>query len=451
MTPFIANTEDDKKIMLEAVGAASAAELFADVPEKFRFPELDLPRPLSEPEILAEIRRLAAANTGAGGPAIFAGAGAYQHFVPAVVEALASRGEFLTSYTPYQPEASQGTLQALFEYQSMTAELLGMDAINASHYDGATALAEAVMLAWRAAEDKRNKVLLSGGLHPEYREVVETYAANLGLELVSPPGGAWKPEDLEGLIDEETAGVVVSFPTFFGDLADYSGLCDAAHRKGALFIVSADPLSLALFAPPGSYGADIVTGEGQSLGNPLSFGGPYLGLFATTKKLLRRMPGRLVGMTTDSQGTLGFVLTLSTREQHIRREKATSNICTNQGLVALRAAIYLSVMGKAGLRRAAEISYRRARYAAEKLSALRGFEVLNQGSFFREFVLRCPGDAAGIVEAAAARGTIPGVALSRYFHFPDRTRDLLVCVTEMNSRQEIDGLVELMKTIGEEG
>ena len=449
MTPYIANTGDDKKVMLEALGVSSPAELFADIPEKHRFPRLDLPRPLSEPEILEELGRLAAANTGAGVRAVFAGAGAYRHFIPAVVDSLSSRGEFLTSYTPYQPEASQGTLQSLFEYQSMTADLLGMDAVNASHYDGATALAEAVLMAWRAGGEKRKRVILSGGLHPEHRQVVETYAANLDLALVAPPRGAWKPDDLEPLIDEETACVAVSFPTFFGDLADYSRLCAAAHRKGALFIVSADPISLALFDPPGSYGADIVTGEGQSLGNPVSFGGPFLGLFAATRELLRRMPGRLVGMTVDREETPGFVLTLSTREQHIRREKATSNICTNQGLAALRAAIYLSVLGKTGLRRVAEISYRRARYAAGLLSALPGFSVLNDGPFFREFVLRCPEDAESLIGAAAARGVIPGVALSRYF--PDRPRDLLVCVTEMNGLGQIDELAKILKSVTEAG
>ncbi len=447
MIPFISNTDRDRRIMLDRIGAGSAADLFAAVPEKFRFPKLDLPRPLSEPEVLEELGRLADRNAGAAGPAVFAGGGAYRHFVPSVVDALASRGEFLTSYTPYQPEASQGTLQALFEYQSMTADLFGMDTVNASHYDGATALAEGVLMAYRAQREERKKVVLSAGIHPEYRAVVETYAKNLDLRVCGAEENAGKSADLERLIDGDTACVVVSFPTFFGDLADYSGLCRAAHGKGALFIVSADPISLALFEPPGSYGADIVTGEGQSLGNYVSFGGPYLGLFAASKGLLRRMPGRLAGMTVDAEDRCGFVLTLSTREQHIRREKATSNICTNQGLIALRAAIYLSVMGKNGLRRAAELSYNRARYAADLLSALPGFSLVNDGPFYREFVLRCPADAAEIVRRAAEKNVVPGIALSRYF--PDRPGDLLVCVTEMNGRGQIDELARVLKTITE--
>jgi glycine dehydrogenase subunit 1 len=313
-----------------------------------------------------------------------------------------------------------------------------MDTVNASHYDGASALAEAVLMAWNAASRQRKKVALSSGLHPEYRAVIETYTRNLGLSLCGP----------ESLIDAETACVVVQFPSFFGDLEDYSGLCAKAHEKGALFSVSADPVSLALFEPPGSYGADIVTGEGQSLGNYLSFGGPCLGMFAAAKNLVRKMPGRLAGQTTDAQGRRGYVLTLSTREQHIRREKATSNICTNQGLAALRAAIYLAVMGKNGLRKAAEISYRRARYASEKLSALPGFSVLNKGPFFREFVLRCPCDTKALLERSAEQKIIPGAPLSRWF--PERTQDLLVCVTEMNSRGQIDRLVSVLESRGKD-
>lgn len=447
MTPFIPNTAGDREAMLAALGRGSAAELFDAIPEKYRFPKLELPRPLSEMEILAEMRRLAAANAGADDFSVFAGAGAYRHFVPAAVDALASRGEFLTSYTPYQPEASQGTLQALFEYQSMTADLYGMETVNASHYDGATALAEGVLMAWRALREERPKILLSSALHPEYREVIESYTRNLGIRLSGPEEAAWKPVDLERLIDGDTACVVVPFPTFFGDLADYAGLCAKAHEKGALFVVSADPVAAALFEPPGSYGADIVTGEGQPLGSHLSFGGPYLGLFAASKALVRRMPGRLAGMTADTEDRCGYVLTLSTREQHIRREKATSNICTNQGLAALRAAIHLSLMGRHGLRKAAELSYRKARYAAETLAALPGFSLVNEGPFFREFVLRCPVAAADLVEKAAERKVVPGVALSRYF--PERPRDLLVCVTETNSRVSIDNLAGVLNDIAE--
>jgi glycine dehydrogenase subunit 1 len=448
MTAFISNTDGDRKLMLDALGLGSVEELFSAIPGQYRFPDLGLPAALSEPEVLQELSALASRNAAAG-YALFAGAGAYNHFVPSVVDALSSRGEFFTAYTPYQPEASQGTLQALFEYQSMAAGLLGMDTVNASHYDGASALAEAVLMAWNAASRQRGGVVLSPGLHPEYRAVIETYTRNLGITLRGPaPGTPAEAGALEGFLDADTACVVVQFPSFFGDLEDYSRLCEKAHGKGAFFIVSADPICLALFEPPGSYGADIVTGEGQPLGNYLSFGGPCLGIFAAAKNLVRRMPGRLAGEAKDGQGRRGYVLTLSAREQHIRREKATSNICTNQGLAALRAAIYLAVMGKTGLRKVAETTYRRARYAAEKLGSLPGFSVRNNGPFFREFVLACPCDARDILERAARLKIVPGVPLSRWF--PERTRDILVCVTEMNSRAQIDSLVSFFASLGKE-
>ncbi|MDR1626061.1 MAG: aminomethyl-transferring glycine dehydrogenase subunit GcvPA [Spirochaetia bacterium] len=450
MTPFIANTDGDRKVMLDALGMGAVEELFAAIPEKYRFPRLGLPAALSEAEILQELSLAASRNADAGGYALFAGAGAYNHFVPSVVDALSSRGEFFTAYTPYQPEASQGTLQALFEYQSMAAALFGMDAVNASHYDGASALAEAVLMAWNAASRQRKGVVLSPGLHPEYRAVIETYTRNLGISLCGPgPGTPAEAGALEGFIGADTACVVAAFPSFFGDLEEYSRLCEKAHEKGALFIVSADPVSLALFEPPGSYGADIVTGEGQPLGNYVSFGGPCLGMFAAAKNLVRKMPGRLAGEAADGQGRRGYVLTLSTREQHIRREKATSNICTNQGLAALRAAIYLAVMGKTGLRKAAEITYRRARYTAEKLGSLPGFSVLNTKPFFREFVLRCPCDTQDMVEHCAGLKIVPGAPLSRWF--PERTQDMLVCVTEMNSRAQIDSLVSAFASFGRGG
>ena len=437
------NTGDDEKKMLAAVGCASAAELFEAIPEKFRFPDLKLPPPLSEPELVLELQRLAEKNFSSSSR-LFAGGGAYNHFVPSVVDALSSRGEFLTSYTPYQPEASQGTLQALFEYQSMVADLFGMEVVNASHYDGATALAEAVLMAYRAQREERKKVLLSAGVHPEYRDVIKTYTEVLGISLLGWEEGLASPEALAARLDEETACVVVSFPSFFGDLADYRDLAKKAHEKGVLFVATVDPLVLGLFEPPGKWGADIVTGEGQSLGNHLSFGGPCLGLFAATKDLVRRMPGRLAGMTQDADGKCGFVLTLSTREQHIRRERATSNICSNQGLAALRAAIYLAVLGKAGVSRVAELCYRRAHYAEERLRSLPGFDVEKRGPFFKEFVLRCPKDAAGLVRSLASQGIVPGVPLSRYF--PERKNELLVCVTEMNDKKSIDALAEALKT-----
>ena len=447
MTPFVSNTDADRTRMLEAIGLSSADDLFRAIPEKYRFPKLDLPAPLSEPEIMEELQSLAGKNGSAPEYTLFAGGGAYRHFVPALVDALASRGEFLTSYTPYQPEASQGTLQALFEYQSLIADLFEMETVNASHYDGAAALAEAVVMAYRAGREERKTAVISAGIHPEYREVVATYTGTFGLKLRGPAENVWKPRDLAALVDGDTACVVVSFPTFFGDLADYRDLARRVHEKGALFIVSVDPLCLGLFEPPGRWGADIVTGEGQCLGNPLSFGGPGLGLFAVTKDLVRKMPGRLAGMTSDTDGACGFVLTLNTREQHIRREKATSNICTNQGLIALRAAIYLAAMGKNGLKKTAELCYRGARYAAERLSALPGFTLVNDGPFFREFVLRCPRPAEDIVMASAEKKIIPGIALSRYY--PDRDRDLLVCVTELHRKKHLDALTETLSVFSE--
>jgi glycine dehydrogenase subunit 1 len=445
MIPYIPHTEEDRRIMLDTLGLRSMEELFVEIPEKYRKPELKLPPPISESEVLRELRDLASRNAVSGNIVSFLGAGAYRHFIPSAVDAIAARGEFLTSYTPYQPEASQGTLQAIFEYQSLIADLLGMDAVNASHYDGAAALAEGILLAYRVSGEKRKSVVISAAVHPEYRETAETYCRAYGISFRGPEEGYWKPGDLASLVDESVCCVVGSFPTFFGDILNYRSLCEETHRKGALFLVSVDPISLALFEPPGAYGADIVTGEGQCLGNPLSFGGPGLGIFAVRTELLRKMPGRLAGLTCDRTGKRGFVLTLNTREQHIRREKATSNICTNQGHVALRAAVYLSLMGKNGLRQVADLTYRKASYAAKRLRGLPEYRVLNEGPFFREFVLQCPREAEEIVERLGSEGIIPGLPLSRYF--PDRKNDLLVCVTEMHPKEEIDRLIDSLAGI----
>jgi len=339
---YVANTASDQKAMLEAIGANSVEELFDAIPADVRFPKLNLPEPLSEMEILAEMEQMADSNADAHHYTWFLGAGAYNHFVPSIVPQLQMRGEFYTAYTPYQPEASQGTLQAIFEYQSMMAELTGMDVVNASHYDGATSLAEAAIMSVNATRGKRNKVLVSPGVHPQYREVLKTYIQGTDIQVVGDDNPDNNLAALKGMLDKETACLIVQWPNFFGELEDLEGLADVVHKAGALLVLHIDPVSLGLLKPPGEYGADIVTGEGQSLGNNLNFGGPYLGIFATTKKLVRKMPGRVVGETVDTEGRRGYVLTLSTREQHIRREKATSNICTNQGLMALGAAIYLT-------------------------------------------------------------------------------------------------------------
>jgi glycine dehydrogenase subunit 1 len=440
---YIPNTETDRQAMLQAVGVESVEALFEGVPAAVRFPKLDLPPALSEIEILAELQRLTAQNADANQYAWFLGAGAYNHFVPSVVTQLQMRNEFYTAYTPYQPEASQGTLQAIFEYQSMVAALTGMEVVNASHYDGATALAEAAMMSLHATQGNRTKIVVSPNVHPQYRTVLRAYLQGTAATLAGDDNPA---NDLAAMLDEKTAGLVVQSPNFFGELEPLAGLAEAVHAAGALLIVHVDPISLGLFKPPGQYGTDIVTGEGHSLGNHLNFGGPYLGLFATTHKLMRKMPGRLVGQTTDTQGRRGFVLTLSTREQHIRREKATSNICTNQGLMALGAAIYLATMGKQGLRQVAELCYHRAHYAAAEIGKLTGYEVLNHRPFFKEFVVRCPRPAVEIVARLTAQKIMPGYALSQ--EFPKRPNDLLICVTEMNPKTQIDRLVEALREVG---
>lgn len=473
---YVSNSEKDKAEMLQAIGVSSVEELFHDIPESLRFPELNLPAPYSELDCMAELDSIAAENLSSGASLSFLGAGAWNHFIPSVVPALAGRGEFVTAYTPYQAEASQGTLQAVFEYQSMISELIGMEAVNASHYDGSTSLAEAVMMSVNVARGKRKKVLVSGGVHPEYRRVMQTYLQAMDVELLAldqssaltaaafmAAGGhpaspyAVDPraeaEALAQAADGETACVVVSSPDFFGRVIDLDGISEELSSKGVLFVVNTEPISLALFRDPGSYGADIVTGEGQPLGIDLSYGGPYLGLFGARKELVRKMPGRLVGATVDTEGSRGFVLTLSTREQHIRREKATSNICTNQGLMALRAAIYLTAMGPEGLKRVAELCYHRSHYAAERINELPGYTVPDLSApvggtqprsvFFKEFVVRTPKPAKDLISELAEEGIVPGLDLGRYF--PNRKNELLIAVTEMNTRLEIEALVEALE------
>ena len=442
---YVANTSADQQAMLEAIGVESLEALFDVVPETVRFPAMNLPRPLSEMEVLGELERMADSNVDANHYAWFMGAGAYNHFVPSVVPQLQMRGEFYTAYTPYQPEASQGTLQAIFEYQSMMAELTGMDVVNASHYDGATALAEAAMMSINATRGIRTKIVVSPHVHPQYRTVMRTYLQGTPFTVAGDEDANNTLDALKDLLDDQTACLIVQSPNFFGELEDVAGLADAVHAAGALLVVHIDPISLGLFKPPGHYGADIVTGEGQSLGNNLNFGGPYLGVFATTNKLVRKMPGRVVGQAEDTNGKRGYVLTLSTREQHIRREKATSNICTNQGLIALGAAIYLATMGKQGLRKVAELCYHKAHYAAAEIDKTNGYDINNRRPFFKEFVVRCPQPAQKIARQLNEQNIVPGYVLSRTF--PDRPNDLLVCVTEMNSKAQIDRLVNALKEV----
>jgi glycine dehydrogenase subunit 1 len=437
--------------MLKAIGVSSIEELFAPVPADLRFPAIGLDEGLSEGETLDEIGALAEKNADADRCRWFLGAGAYNHFIPAAVGALSSRGEFLTAYTPYQSEVSQGSLEAIFEYQSMTAELMGLEVSNAGHYDGAAALAEAVIMALRRGEGRNaRRVLLPRGLHPEYRAVLDTYLA--AFEPVIETYSCSAAEAAAAVRGQDLACLAASYPDFFGTIPHLEGAAEGVHEKGGLFIISADPVMLGLFKSPGALGADIATAEGQSLGNELNFGGPGLGIMAVNRDLMRRIPGRIVGEARDGQGRRGFVLTLAAREQHIRREKAVSNICSNQGLAMLRACIYLALMGKQGLRRTAELCWHKSHYAAARLEE-RGFKVNAPGAaepsrrehFFKEFVLTLPEKGPG-AEAASerlfARGIVPGLPLSRYF--PDRRRELLICVTEKNSRGDIDALVKAL-------
>jgi len=439
---FIPNTDADRARMLAAVGAASIAELFHDVPEKFRFPRLDLPAALSEQEILAELDSLSRLNQ--CGPQVpsFLGAGAYRHFIPAVVDAMVSRSEFATAYTPYQPEVSQGTLQAIFEYQSMMARLTGMEASNASHYDGAAATAEAVIMALNVAQGEKRGVLLSAGLHPQYRAVVRTYTQGMGLTITGDENIADGLDRLGSLCDENTACVVVQYPDFLGRITQpdhLSALAQRVHACGGLLVVVANPIALGLLVPPGEMGADVVAGEGQALGNHLSFGGPYLGFFAFRRDHIRRSSGRIAGETADHDGRRSYVFTLSTREQHIRREKATSNICTNQSLNALAAAVYLAALGPGGLRRVAQLCWHKAHYAASAIAGLSGYAV-GREEFFHEFVVRCPAPVQRINERLLEKhGIIGGYDLSA--EYPGMPNSMLVCCTEVTTKEQIDRLV----------
>ena len=422
------------------VGVHWIYDLFAEVPPAARLAGLcDLPRAMGEIEVERRLSQMAAKNLAAGAAPFFLGGGTYRHHVPAAVDHLIQRGEFLTSYTPYQPEIAQGTLQYLFEFQTQVALLTAMEVANASLYDGATASAEALMMASRLT--RRNKAILSGGLHPHYREVCETYARLVGCTLDVPGPAPCGGEDLVRLINDETSCVVVQNPDFWGEIRDYSALARACHDRGALLvIVVTEIVSLGAVRPPGEMGADIVAAEGQSLGNIMNFGGPHLGLFATREKFVRQMPGRVVGETVDADGRRGWVLTLSTREQHIRREKATSNICTNSGLCALAFTIHLALLGEAGFTRLARLNHGAAVAAAERLARVPGVRVLNR-SFFNEFTLALPVAAEPVVEALAGEGILAGIPLGR-FH-PERAELaplMLVAATETVTEEDIERL-----------
>jgi len=443
--PYIPNTIADQQAMLEAIGVASLEELFAMVPAELRLSrELDLPPAMGELELTAHLTELAARNTPATTATCFLGGGSYDHFIPAVVDFVASRSEFYTAYTPYQPEASQGSLQAMFEYQTLITQLTAMDVSNASLYDGGSAAAEAVLMALHAT-GRSGRVVVARSVHPEYRQILATYLTNFDTELttVATPEGAVSPEDLEAAVDDQTACVLVQHPNFFGCLEEMETIARITHRAGALLIAAVDPISLGLLKRPGDYGADIVVAEGQSLGIPMAFGGPYLGIMACGEKFVRRMPGRLVGQTTDRRGRRCWVLTLQTREQHIRREKATSNICTNQGLMALRAAVYLASMGRMGMREVAQLCLQKARYAADCLTATGAFSPALERPTFKEFVLRATGgNVDQLVEAARRQNIFAGIPLGKWY--PDLADCLLIAVTERRTKAEIDRLAQCL-------
>ncbi|WP_026607292.1 aminomethyl-transferring glycine dehydrogenase subunit GcvPA [Methylocapsa acidiphila] len=441
---YLPLTREDRVDMLARVGVADVEALFADIPADKRLAgDLDLPRRKSEMEVGRLLSNLAAKNVAAGSVPFFVGAGAYKHHVPASVDHLIQRSEFLTSYTPYQAEIAQGTLQYIFEFQTQVAALTAMDAANASMYDGSTAAAEAALMAHRVTG--RSKAVLSGGLHPHYAEVVRAASLAGGEAVVSLPPDVFAREDLAATIDSETSCVLVQNPDVFGNLRDLSQLAAICKEKGALLVaVFTEAVSLGLVEPPGAMGADIVVGEGQSIGNALNFGGPYVGLFAAKEKYLRQMPGRLCGQTVDAEGRRSFVLTLSTREQHIRRDRATSNICTNSGLCALAFTIHLSLLGETGLRRLARINHANAVDLADRLAAVNGVEVLTK-TFFNEFTIRIPADAAGVVERMAQRGVLGGVPISRLLPGQGLDDLILVASTEINTEADRGALADALQ------
>ncbi len=444
---FIPHTESERKEMLAAIGVEKIEDLFAAIPEKRRFPKLGLLKGMTEMEASAQLREMAEANLSLSNASCFLGAGAYYHYIPAAVDMLTSRGEFYTAYTPYQPEISQGTLQGIFEYQSLIARLTGMECANASHYDGATACAEAGIMAYHQYRGKRKEILVSPGVHPHYLNVMQTYLSDFdGVKVIRPDFKSLEditPANLVDGINENTAMVVVQYPDFFGQIYDFTELAEAVHAKGALLCVAVNPIALGLLKTPGEMGADVVVGEGQPLGIPLNFGGPYLGIFATRKDLIRKVSGRIVGETVDNRGQKGYVLTLTAREQHIRREKATSNICSNQGLNALTAAIYLSLLGKEGLREVASLCWNKAHYAAKQINAIPGFKVLNTAPFFHEFVVKCDAPVEELQEHMLNHSILGGYDLTGTY--PQFDNCLLIAVTEMNSKDDIDDLCLILK------
>jgi len=436
---YIPNTGQDKQQMLAAIGVESVEELFSDIPEAVRFKgHLNIPKAMSELEVTQHMAKLANQNKKINEMPSFLGAGAYHHYVPSVVNHVISRSEFYTAYTPYQPEISQGELQAIFEFQTLIAELTGMEAANSSMYDGATSLSEAAAMA--AASTRRNKIVVSRTVHPESREVLKTMAKGHNLEVVEVgiKDGITDFKELQKVLDDETSAVIVQYPNFFGLIEDYQSIEQFTHQNKSLFIISANPMVLPILKSPGEYNADVVVGDNQPMGIPVSYGGPHVGFFATNSKLIRKMPGRIVGQTVDDEGYRGFVLTLQAREQHIRREKASSNICSNQALMALASAVYMNAMGKQGIQDVANQNLQKAHYAYQVLTSINGVEPLFKGPFFNEFTIKLTKSVSEINQGLLQKGVLGGYDLS--LAYPEVENAMLVAVTEMNTKEQIDEL-----------
>ena len=442
--PFIPNTDQDRQQMLREIGVEKFDDLLENVPEHLRLKgKLELPKPLSELEVSVLLKEIAAENLTANTHISFLGGGVYDHFIPAAVGHITSRSEFYTAYTPYQAEVSQGTLQAIYEYQSIICELTAMDVANASMYDGGSALAEAALLAH--AHTRRKEILVSATVNPRYIEIIKSYCHGQGIDVivVNAELGVTNLKELEDKISTNTAAVIVQHPNYFGCLEQVGKMAEITHSAGSLFVTSNDPISLGILEPPGSYGTDIATGEGQCLGNPMYFGGPGLGIFATSKKLVRRMPGRVAGATVDTQGRRGFVLTLQTREQHIRREKATSNICTNQALNALAGTVYLALMGKYGIKQVANLCVQKSHYLADKIAELDGFDLAFAKPFFKEFVIKTSCPAEQVVAEMQSEGFFAGIPLKES---DVAANNLLLCaVTEKRTKEEMDKFVKILR------
>ncbi len=445
---FIPHTDKERQEMLKTIGKDSIKDLFEDIPKSKRFPVLDLPEGISEMEAYKQMKMLADANNSCEELINFLGAGAYHHYIPAAVDLLLQRGDFFTAYTPYQPEISQGTLQAIFEFQSLIANLTGMEVSNASHYDGATAAAETCISAYYHFRKKRVIIILSPFIHPHYLGTIKTYLQTISEIEIRIPDIS-KPIDfidaIRQLINEKTALVMVQYPDFLGNIIDYSAVSSLSHENGSLFAAIVYPIALGMLKSPSDINADFIVGEGQSLGLPLNFGGPYLGFFTTRKELIRKISGRIVGETVDEDGKRGYVLTLTAREQHIRRGKATSNICTNQGLNALAVSIYLSLLGKKGLKEVAYQCYQKAHYLASQIENIKGFKIINEQPFFNEFVIQCPSDSKEIQKNLLEKGIIAGYNLKS--DYPSRKNQLLIAATEQNTKEDIDFFADSLREV----